>query len=292
MTEPFVIARGLGKAFGSKLVLDDVSLEVDAGDVVGVLGKNGAGKTTLLELMLGFTSATAGKVEVFGEDSYRLSGSAKARVGFVPQQDELINQLSAADQIKLTRSFYRQWDDALIERLIATWEIEPEQRIRAMSVGQRQKLSILLALGHRPDLLILDEPVASLDPIARRHFLEQIVEVAAGGDRAVILSSHIVSDIERLANKIWIIKENRLYWGGEFDALKDSVVRLHLHTPSRLPATIAIPNAITVEIGESHATAVVCAFTDDLEREIAALTGARPEVESLTLEDIFLEMHR
>jgi ABC-2 type transport system ATP-binding protein len=287
-----VIARGLGKSFGSKVVLDDVSLEVAAGDVVGVLGKNGAGKTTLLELMLGFTPATAGTVQVFGEDSYRLPGSAKARLGFVPQQDELINQLSAADQVKLTRSFYRQWDDVLIQRLFETWEIEPNQRIRAMSVGQRQKLSILLALGHRPDLLILDEPVASLDPIARRHFLEQIVDVAAGGDRAVILSSHIVSDIERLANKIWIIKENRLYWGGDFDELKDSVVRLHLHTPRRLPATIVIPNAITVEIGESHATAVVCAFTRELEGEIAALTGARPEVESLTLEDIFLEMHR
>lgn len=292
MTEPFVTARGLGKAFGRKAVLNDVSLQVDAGDVVGILGKNGAGKTTLLELMLGFTPATAGEVEVFGEESYRLSGPAKARLGFVPQQDELINQLSAIDQIKLTRSFYRQWDDALIERLIESWEIEPEQRIRAMSVGQRQKLSIVLALGHRPDLLILDEPVASLDPIARRHFLEQIVDVAAGGDRAVILSSHIVSDIERLANKIWIIKENRLYWGGDFDELKDSVVRLHMHTTAPLADTISIPNAISVEIGGSHATAVVCGFTRELAAEIAELTGIQPDVESLTLEDIFLEIHR
>src|SRR5690606_26783788 len=149
-------------------------------------------------LMLGFTPASAGKVEVFGHDSYRMPASVKARVGFVPQQDELVNQLTAGDQVRVIRSFYKQWDDALIAALMAKWEIDPAERIKRMSVGQRQKLSILLALGHRPDLLLLDEPVASLDPIARRHFLEQIVDVAADGTRSVVFSSHIVSDIERL----------------------------------------------------------------------------------------------
>ena len=104
-----------------------------------------------------------------------------------------------------------------------------------MSVGQRQKLSILLALGHRPDLLILDEPVASLDPVARRQFLEQIVEVAADGSRSVVFSSHIVSDIERLANRIWILKDRRMYWRGDFDSLKRSVVRVHVRAVQPLP---------------------------------------------------------
>ncbi|HUF74000.1 MAG TPA: ABC transporter ATP-binding protein [Gammaproteobacteria bacterium] len=282
----------MSKSFDGKSVLEDVSFRVDAGDVVGVLGKNGAGKTTLLELMLGFTPATAGKVEVFGHDSYRLPGSIKSRIGFVPQQDELIDQLSARDQLHITRSFYRQWDDELMDRLVRSWDIDESARALSMSVGQRQKLSILLALGHRPDLLILDEPVASLDPLACRAFLEQIVEIAADGDRAVVLSSHIVSDIERLANKIWILKDNGLYWGGDFDELKDTVVRLHLHSLSRLSSTISIPNALSVDISDAYATAVVCAFTRELESEIAELTGARLEIESLTLEDIFLEMHR
>jgi ABC-2 type transport system ATP-binding protein len=292
MAEPFVVAERLGKSFGSKKVLEDVSFEIDAGDVVGVLGKNGAGKTTLLELVLGFTPATSGRVEVFGRESYRLPGAAKARIGFVPQQDELVNQLSGADQVRVTRSFYPGWDEALIDRLVRIWEIDLKERVGSMSVGQRQKLSILLSLGHRPDLLILDEPVASLDPIARRHFLEQIVEVAAGGDRAVVLSSHIVADIERLATKIWIVKDNRLYWRGDFDDLKDSVVRLHLRGKSPLPAGITVPNALSVVTGEGYATAVVHDWSDDLEGRIAELTGARLEVESLTLEDIFLELHR
>ena len=292
MAESYVVARDLSKSFDGKAVLDRVSFTVEPGDVIGVLGKNGAGKTTLLELVLGFTPATAGSVEVFGHESFRLPGAAKARIGFVPQQDELIDQLVAADQLRVIKSFYKTWDDELIERLVRIWGIDPQQRVKGMSVGQRQKLSILLALGHRPDLLILDEPVASLDPLARRHFLEQIVEVAADGRRAVVFSSHIVSDIERLANKIWIIKDNGLYWRGEFDALKDSIVRLHLRAAAPLPGTLAIPNAIRVDIDQAYATAVVHDWTDALEGEISELTGARLEVESLTLEDIFLELHR
>jgi len=292
MAEPFVIARELCKSFDDKVVLDDVSFEVEPGDIVGVLGKNGAGKTTLLELVLGFTPVTDGRVEVFGHESYRLPGSAKARIGFVPQQDELVDQLSVADQLSLVRSFYDKWDDELIERLLAIWEVDPRERIKRMSVGQRQKLSILLALGHRPDLVILDEPVASLDPLARRRFLEQIVDVAAAGDRAVVFSSHIVSDIERLANKIWILKDGRLHWRGDFDDLRDSVVRLHMRTSRRLPATLTLPNALSLDVGEGYAMAVVHDWSDGLGSEIAELTGVRPEIESLTLEDIFLELHR
>ena len=293
MTEPYVAARGLAKSFNGKAVLEDVSVSVEPGDVVGVLGKNGAGKTTLLELMLGFTPASAGSVEVFGHESYRLPGAAKARIGFVPQQDELINHLTTADQLRVIRSFYKRWDDGLVTRLVERWGIDLGQRIRGMSVGQRQKLSILLALGHGPDLLILDEPVASLDPVARRHFLEEIVEIAADRTRAVVFSSHIVSDVERLASKIWIIKDNVLYWQGEFDALKDSIVRLHVRASQPVSPQLPIPNALSVEFANNHATAVIHDWNDELRRRIADLVpGADLELEPLTLEDIFLELHR
>lgn len=292
MTVPYAAARQLAKSFGAKRVLDEVSFEVAPGDVVGVLGKNGAGKTTLLELMLGFTAPSGGSVQLFGHDSYRLPGAAKARVGFVPQQDELIGQLTAADQIGVIASFYPRWDDALIHKLCQAWDIDTRERIKAMSVGQRQKLSILLALGHRPDLLILDEPVASLDPLARRQFLEQIVEVAADVRRAVVFSSHIVSDIERLANKIWIVKDGRLYWRGDFDALKESIVRLHVRSSRPLPQTLTLPNALSLERNGVFATAVVRDWTDELHQEVGEKLDAQLEIENLALEDIFLELHR
>jgi ABC-2 type transport system ATP-binding protein len=290
--QPYVVARELSKSFDGKRVLGEVSCEVQPGDIVGVLGKNGAGKTTLLELVLGFTPATSGRVEVFGHESYRLPGAAKARVGFVPQQDELVNQLTVADQIGVISSFYPRWDDALVARLCAEWGVDSRQRIKGMSVGQRQKLSILLALGHRPDLLILDEPVASLDPIARRQFLEQIVEVAADGSRSVVFSSHIVSDVERLANKIWILKDQRMYWQGDFDSLKESIVRLHVRAKRALPEPLSIPNVLNLKRNGTTATAVVKHWQPDSEETLSAQLDAELDVEHLGLEDIFLELHR
>jgi ABC-2 type transport system ATP-binding protein len=290
--QPHAVARELSKSFGDKRVLVDVSFVVEPGDVVGVLGKNGAGKTTLLELMLGFTPASSGRVEVFGHESYRLPGAAKARVGFVPQQDELVNQLTAADQIGVISSFYPRWDDELVARLCNEWEIDSRQRIKSMSVGQRQKLSIVLALGHRPDLLILDEPVASLDPIARRQFLEQIVEVAADGDRSVVFSSHIVSDVERLANKIWILKDGHMYWQGDFDSLKESIVRLHVRARRALPESLPIANVLNVQRDGTAATAIVTDWWPGAEEALSARLDAALEVEHLNLEDIFLELHR
>jgi ABC-2 type transport system ATP-binding protein len=242
--------------------------------------------------VLGFTPATAGGVQFFGYDSYRLPGAAKARIGFVPQQDELVNQLTAADQIGVIASFYPHWDDDLVGRLSREWEVDLRQRVKNMSVGQRQKLSILLGLGHKPDVLILDEPVASLDPVARRQFLEQIIEVASDGNRSVVFSSHIVSDVERLANKIWILKDQRMYWQGDFDSLKESIVRLHVRSKHTLPESLSIPNLLSLKRNGTTATAIVKDWRPDSEATLSAELDAVLEVEHLALEDIFLELHR
>jgi len=161
-----------------------------------------------------------------------------------------------------------------------------------MSVGERQKLSILLALGHRPDLLLLDEPVASLDPIARRQFLEQLVEISSEGRRAIIFSSHIVSDIERLANRIWILKEGRLFWQGDLDSLKESIVRIHLRGSRPLPVEAAIPGAISIRRDATFPTAIFRHWSDSARRELERQIDGTVEVQPLGLEEIFVELHR
>lgn len=292
MNNATVEASNLSKAFGQKQVLRDMSFAIAPGDVIGVLGKNGAGKTTLLEIILGFTPASSGAVRVFGHESYGLPGDVKARVGFVPQQDELLDQLTVADQLRVVASFYSRWDSALIERLCSEWGVNVNARIKGMSVGERQKLSILLAFGHKPELLILDEPVASLDPIARRQFLEQLLTLSTDEQRAIVFSSHIVSDIERLANRIWIVKDGRLDWQGDLDSLKESIVRLHIRgSGSELPA-FKIPGVLNVRRDGAFATAVVRDWAPEAHAALEKSAGVQIEVEVLGLEEIFVELHR
>jgi ABC-2 type transport system ATP-binding protein len=140
--------------------------------------------------------------------------------------------------------------------------------------------------------LILDEPVASLDPVARRQFLEQIIEVAADGRRSVVFSSHIVSDVERLANKIWIIKDQGLFWAGDADDLKESIVRVHVRSSRPLPERFSLPQALSLQIEETYATAAVRNWSPEMHDQIERQTGAVVEVQALTLEEIFLELHR
>lgn len=292
MNEAAVQASNLHKAFGARAVLSDLTFNVRPGEVVGVLGKNGAGKTTLLELMLGFTPPSNGNVRIFGSDSLSLPGDIKRRVGFVPQQDELLNQLTAGDQLRLIASFYPRWDHELIARLCAEWGVDLTARIKSMSVGERQKLSILMAFGHRPDLLILDEPVASLDPLARRQFLEQLVELSTDGQRAIIFSSHIVSDIERLASRIWILKDGRLCWEGDLESLKESVVRVHIRARDGVLPEFTVPGAINLRRQGPVATAVVRDWSEAVQQSVEDRYAVTVQAEQLGLEDIFLEMHR
>jgi ABC-2 type transport system ATP-binding protein len=292
MNSPTIHAEHLSKAFGDKQVLRDLSFDVMPGDVIGVLGKNGAGKTTLLEIMLGFTPPTAGQINVFGHPSRSMPGAVKKRVGFVPQQDELLDSLLVADQISLIASFYPKWNEELVTELCAEWNINIAARIKTMSVGERQKLSILLAFGQRADLLVLDEPVASLDPLARRQFLEQLVKLSTDQDRAVIFSSHIVSDIERLANRIWILKEGQLNWQGDLDTLKESIVRLHLHSPAGLPERVEIPGLLSWRRLDFGALAIVRDWTEQAQQTLQQQLNCTIRTEALGLEEIFLELHR
>jgi ABC-2 type transport system ATP-binding protein len=289
--EPVLAVHELVKELGGRRILKGISAQAEAGQVIGLLGKNGAGKSTLIELVLGFAIPTAGNCRVFGEESARMSAACKARIGFVPQQDELVSLMTGEQHLALTASFHQHWDRALVQRLAREWEVPLDRRTGVLSGGERQKIATLMALGHRPEFLVMDEPASGLDPVARRQFMLTILEIAADAGRTILYSSHIVSDIERVASHLWIMREGEMAWQGELDQLKESVVRLHLRADQDLPTRLALPGQIHGRIIGRSATFVVRDWHNERQAEFEALTGAAIEVETLGLEDIFLEVH-
>lgn len=199
---------------GGRVVLDDVSVALHAGEAVGLLGRNGAGKSTLLETLLGFHRPTQGSVECFGRPVLQLRGADKQRIAYVAQSDELVEGLSGSQQLSLIASFHPRWDQPLALRLADQWTLPLARRLREWSPGQRQRLAIVQALAARPQLLVADEPVASLDPLARAEFLVELGHLLRDRDCALLISSHIVGDLQTLVNRAWVLAEGRLRWQG------------------------------------------------------------------------------
>jgi ABC-2 type transport system ATP-binding protein len=287
----YVSLNNLHRQFSDVTILKGINAEVSPGQVIALLGKNGAGKTTLLETILGFGFPSGGTAKLWGVDATQMTGAIKQRIGFVPQQDELLPSLSGSDHLQLFKSFRVHWSQPLVDKLVAEWMIPMDMVIAKMSVGQRQKLSILLALAHEPELLILDEPVASLDPIARRQFLQQLVEIAADEQRTVIFSTHIVSDVERVANQVWMLRDGVLAYQGGLDELKESVARVTLVAAENLPQTLVLPDLINQKIHGNQAHLTFSNWSVEREQLLARQFAARVEVQYLGLEDIFLEIN-
>ena len=283
--------KNLQRKIDGNTIIKSITAQVKPGDVVALLGKNGAGKTTLLETFLGFSFPSFGGVKIWGENATDMKGDVKQRIGFVPQQDELLAGFNGREHIDLFKAFRKTWNSQLVERLVAEWLIPMDIAARKMSVGERQKLSILLAIAHEPELLILDEPVASLDPVARRQFLQQLVDIAADENRAIIFSSHIVSDMERVANQVWMLQNGELSYQGGLDELKESIARLTISSKEDLPAKLGLPNVIKQRIQGKQAWVTLKNWVPEQQEKIAQQFNADVQVDYLSLEDIFLELN-
>ena len=204
-------------------VLDRLDWQLLPGQVVGLLGRNGAGKTTLLESLLGLREPDAGTVKLFGQDAQQLDDATRARIGYVPQQSDLFEAFSPAQLLAYFRSFYTRWNEAKVEGLMSRWAIPRDQPIRKLSGGEKQRLSIIRALAHEPDLLVLDEPVASLDPAGRRDFLRELVGDVLDRGATVVFSTHILSDLERVAFNIAFLTQGRIALQAPLDELLEQV---------------------------------------------------------------------
>ena len=218
---PRVDISGLTLAYGRQRVLQGLHWQLQPGQVVGLLGRNGAGKTTLLEALLGLRDVQAGSVQLFGQPAGRLDDAARGRIGYVPQASDLFDDLRADELLAYFRSFYPRWNAAMVQGLLERWAVPRDIEIGRMSGGQQQRLSLIRALAHEPELLVLDEPMASLDPLARRDFLRELVEQVLDRGTTVVFSTHILSDLERVAFNVAFLREGRIVLQAPLDELLD-----------------------------------------------------------------------
>jgi ABC-2 type transport system ATP-binding protein len=290
-TVAVIRSQGLTKSFGSEHVLRGIDLSVSCGQVVGLIGTNGSGKSTLIKCLLGLLRRSGGTSQIFGEDSWNLSAAAKTRLGYVSQEFALMPWMRVQAMCEYTGAFYASWDQDHVRKLLQEWNLPIDKAISALSVGQRQKLAVILAMGHHPELLILDEPVASLDPVARRHFLQALVEFSSQEQNTILFSSHITSDLERIASHVALLADGKLRYMGELDSLKENCKRLRILAEAPLPLDLQIPGTIRSEVNGRQARVTVTELQPDTISAIAGRLEARVQVEDLNLEEIFLEMN-
>ncbi|QLQ36505.1 ABC transporter ATP-binding protein [Micromonospora robiginosa] len=217
--------EGLGKRYGRHQALADCTLKIPTGRVIGLVGPNGAGKSTLLGLTSGLVKPTEGTIRVLGE-APAADASQLARVGFVAQDTPVYAGLSITEHMRLGAKLNPRWDGALAERRIRQLGLNPSQKAGSLSGGQRAQLALALAAGKRPDLLIFDEPVAALDPLARHGFLQSLMESVAELSASVILSSHLLEDLERVCDHLIVLSAGRVQVSGDVDDLVAKHYRL------------------------------------------------------------------
>src|SRR3989442_69644 len=220
MREDVVAVTNLSRRFGSKTVLNDVSLYVPRGSVFGLVGENGAGKTTLIKHILGLLRAEAGQVRVFGMDPVADPVSVLGRIGYLSEQPDLPGWMRVDELMRYTQAFYPKWDAAYAEETREQFGLDPTARIKSLSKGQRAKLGLLAAQAHRPDLLLLDEPSSGLDPIVRRDILEAVIRTVADEGRTVFFSSHLLEEIERVSDHVAMVHQGKLVLCGPLDEIK------------------------------------------------------------------------
>jgi len=220
MREPAIAVAGLTRKFGRRLAVDGLTFDVPVGSVCGFLGRNGAGKSTTIRMMMGLLRPTAGRATLLGLDSRRDHTALMRRVGYVADTPLPYDWMKVKELVWFTAGFYPNWNQPRVDSLLDRYHLDPEQKIRHLSHGTQAQLALLLALGGDPELLILDEPANGLDVLVRRDFLESIIQLMQQEGRTVLLSTHLLHEVERVADQVIVIDGGRLVKSGAVDELK------------------------------------------------------------------------
>jgi ABC-2 type transport system ATP-binding protein len=287
MDAPVIELQDVTKRFGSTAALDQVSLALAPGHIVGLLGANGSGKTTLLRHAVGLYLPDIGDCRTLGCTSGDLTADLMTRIGYVAQEGELLGWQSVRQLVAYVRAYYPNWNDELERRLLAEFGLPVKTRVMKLSPGQRQRLAILLAVCPEPDLLILDEPAAGLDPIARAQFLDLLMEIIQSPDRTIVISSHILSDVEKVVDHVLIMHEGHLIRDCALEELQEEFAKLTITGTSPLPDPLPFANLVSCKVSGRDAEAVVRHADAQAIGAFEASHQAKVEARGLSLEDLY-----
>lgn len=292
-TQEFAIkAADLGRRFGKRWAVRDLDLAVPKGSVYGFLGLNGAGKSTTIRMLMGLLTPHTGKARVVGYDPQIDDLEVKRRVGYVPDTPNFYEWMTVNEIVAFVAHYRRpEWDDSHAEKLLEVFELPRTQKLETLSKGQRAKVSLTLALGFNPEILILDEPTLGLDPIARRQFVEGLLSEFMEGDRTVFISSHLINEIAGIVDHVGILRNGELIRSQRTDALLAGLKRIRLVYEQHAPASLALDGMISFKREGREAVVVMDDFDPDSTSTLAQRAGATQAlVEELTLEEAFVEL--
>ncbi len=290
--EAVISTHHLTKYFNGLKAVNTLDLQVPKGSVYGLLGRNGAGKTTAIKMLLGLLHPDRGSATVFGEDTRVLSTAVRSRVAFMAEGHPLINWMKVGEIVKFKRAFYPTWKQDLVEQILAHFEIPLKKKIRHLSRGQRAQVSLALAVAQDPELLILDDPTIGLDTVVRREFLESLIQIIQRQGRTILFSSHILGDVERVADRIGILVEGVLHVDCPAERFKESLRKVVLEFSGTVPETPALRGVVSSRCSGERMELVIVGYNGEHRAELDRLKPKRVEEMEMNLEDAFIEYTR
>ncbi len=291
-SEHAIVIEGFTRRYGQRVAVDDVSLDVPRGSIFGLLGRNGAGKSTTIRALLNLLPPSAGCMTLLGLDSVKDALRIRQRAAYVPEEPKYYDWMTVDEILAFNASFHESWDAAHAATLLKRLEVPRGRRLRELSLGTRAKVGLVMALGARPELLILDDPTSGLDAVVRQEFLETIIANVQAEGGTVFFSSHLIHEMERVADRVAILDRGRVVANAPLDRLKAETRKLRAVYPEAPPERFTLPGLIRVERGSHQAVLTLSGCGPALMQQVRGTGAESVEVLDMSLEESFIETVR